>query len=428
MKSKFELAPRLFCAFVVVCLCVSMAFSAETNDYWVYFGTSTGPTTPEQDEAGTPRSEGIYVGKFDTSTGAISDVRLALKAASSGYIATLPEKDLLYFVGSLNPRDGWANAYACKIDPKTGDLTLINGVPTTGDGVCHTTVRADGKFLNAANYSSGDFSVLSLKADGSIDKVTAKYYRDGSGPVKRRQNHPYGHASYFIETNGICRVYMADLGSDRIYVAQLDEETGELTEDPEIPYLATPAGAGPRHLAFAADDSGALFVFSINELDSTLSVFRLDFSAGKSDCLGTWSTIEEEFRKGLTDEESLVDGETHLYGNKTAAIEAVKLPNGKTIVYATNRGQNTIVVFDATDLMTGASAEFPLLQRISTNGAFPRYMTVDPTNKYIIVSNKKSGSIFVYSIDPESGVLTLTNEEPTRIAWTIAGGFVPQKK
>ncbi len=78
--------------------------------------------------------------------------------------------------------------------------------------------------------------------------------------------------------------------------------------------------------------------------------------------------------------------------------------------------------------MTGASAEFPLLQRISTNGAFPRYMTVDPTNKYIIVSNKKSGSIFVYSIDPESGVLTLTNEEPTRIAWAIAGGFVPQKK
>ena len=72
MKTKFELAPRLFSAFVIVCLCVSMAFSAETNDYWVYFGTSTGPTTPEQDEAGTPRSEGIYVGKFDASTGAIS--------------------------------------------------------------------------------------------------------------------------------------------------------------------------------------------------------------------------------------------------------------------------------------------------------------------------------------------------------------------
>ncbi|MBP5621863.1 MAG: lactonase family protein [Thermoguttaceae bacterium] len=428
MKSTFRTLLRATGAFVVACAFVLSAFAAETNDYWIYFGTSTGPTTPEQDEAGIPRSEGIYVGKFDATTGKISDVRLALKAVSSGYIATLPEKDLLYFVGGVSPKDGWANACACKVDPKTGDLEFINSVPTTGDGVCHTSVRADGKFLNAANYSSGDFSVLSLNSDGSVGKVTAKYRRDGSGPLKRRQNHPYGHSSYFVENDGVCRVFMSDLGSDKIYIAQLDEETGELTEDPAIPYLATPAGAGPRHLSFITDDSGKLFVFSINELDSTLSAFRVDFAAGKSERLGTWTTIEDEYRKGLTDEETLVDGKEYLYGNKTAGIEALTLPNGKTIVYATNRGQNTIVAFDATGLIAGTSTEFPLLQRISTNGSFPRYMTLDPTNRYVIVSNKKSGTVFVYSIDSESGLLTLTNEEPTRVAWVIAGGFIPQAK
>lgn len=410
------------------------SFAADGKDYWVYFGTSTGATTPEQDKAGIPRSEGIYVGKFDASTGAVSDVRLALKAPSSGYIATLPDKDLLYFVGCADPKDGWANAYACKVDPKTGELTLINGKSTTGQGVCHTSVRPDGKYLNAANYSSGDFSVLSLNADGSVNKVTAKYHRDGSGPLTRRQEHPYGHSSYFVESKDGWRVFMSDLGSDRVYIAKLNEETGELTEDPSVPYLATPAGAGPRHLAFTYDAQDRLIVFSINELDSTLSAFQVDFRSGKSVCLGTWSTLEEEFRKGLTDEETLVDGKTYLYGNKTAAIELKRLDNGKTIVYATNRGQNTIVAFDASAIVAGfepkegLTPDFPLLQRISSYGSFPRYMTLDPTGNYLLVSNKKSGTIYVYSIDKESGTIKLAQEKPTQIAWVIAGGFIPVKE
>ena len=419
-----------FAALLAFLLCGA---TSNAQEYWIYFGTSTGGTTPEMDRAGIPRSEGVYVGKFDSKTGKISDVRLALKAPSSGYIATLPDKDRLYFVGCADPKDGWANACACKVDPKTGDLTLINSVPTTGQGVCHTSVRADGKYLNAANYSSGDFSVLSLKPDGAIDKVTAKYRRDGSGPLQRRQDHPYGHSSYFQEDNGVCRVFMSDLGSDKIYVARLNDETGELTEDPQIPYLATPAGAGPRHLAFAKDVDGKTIVFSINELDSTLSAFRLDFEKGEYKRLGTWTTIEEELRKGLTDEETLVDGKTYLYGNKTAAIDIARLENGKTIVYATNRGQNTIVAFDASAIIngepkSGENVEFPLVQRVSSYGSFPRYATLDPTGKFLIASNKKSGTVYVYSIDQETGELTLAQKDPVKIAWVIGGGFIPCQK
>lgn len=421
---------RLCGVMLAILLFVSAcAGAAETNaKYWIFLGTSTEATTPEMDKNGIQRSEGIYVGKYDASTGAISDVRLALKAPSSGYIATLPDRNLLYFVGSAKPSDRGSNAYACKVDPKTGDLTLLNGVPTQGAGVCHTFVRPDGKFLTAANYMSGDFSVFKLKDDGLIEGVTAKYRRDGAGPLKRRQDHPYGHSSYFVESNGVCRLFMSDLGSDRIYIARLNEENGSLKEDPRIPFLATPAGAGPRHLSFATDVNGKTVVFSINELDSTLSAFRLDFESGTSALLGTWSTLEEEYRKGLTDEETIVDGKTFLYGNKTAAIEVAKLDNGKTVVYATNRGQNTIVSFDATDIIAGKiDVEFPLIQRISTYGSFPRYMSLDPVGKRLIVSNKKSGSVFVYTIDQETGKLSLSQEKPTQIAWVIAAGFIPRE-
>ncbi len=419
-------APRVL--FAALTMCALQAATTFAADYWFYMGTSTDKTTPEQDEYGVPRSEGIYVGKFDSETGKISDVRLVLKASFSGYIDSLPDKNLLYFIGSADPKDGGANAYACKADPKTGDLTLINHKPTTGSGVCHVCVRSDGKFLNAANYTSGDFSLFPLNEDGSVADVTAKYFRDGSGPLTRRQNHPYGHSAYFITTDGVCRMFMSDLGSDRIYIARVNEKTGELDEDPEIPFLATPAGAGPRHLAFVDDAQGKLIVFSINELDSTLSAFRLDFKEGKSERLGTWSTIEDEYRVKLTDEEALVDGKEFFYGNKTAAITAVETASGKTVVYATNRGQNTVVAFDATAIVKGAKGsdvEFPLLQRVSSNGKFPRFFTLDPTGKFLIVSNKKSGSIYVYAIDQETGLLKLTSDEPTRVAWVIAGGFVP---
>ena len=106
----------------------------------------------------------------------------------------------------------------------------------------------------------------------------------------------------------------------------------------------------------------------------------------------------------------------------------VRIDNGKTVVYATNRGQNTIVSFDATDIIAGKiDVEFPLIQRISSYGNFPRYMSLDPVGKRLIVSNKKSGSVFVYTIDQETGKLSLSQEKPTQIAWVIAAGFIPRE-
>ena len=424
----------LLCALAAALCCVGGtatngddALKAKDGDYWVYFGTSTGGTTPDMDEIGVKRSEGIYVGKFDASTGAVADLRLALKANNSGFIATVPEKNLLYFIGSRDRNDGGENVYACKVDPKTGDLTVLNFLKTDGAGACHVSVRPDGKFVAVANYVSGDFVVYKTNADGSLAAQTAKYKGQGSGPNKRRQGQPFGHAAYFAESNGVWRVLMCDLGSDKVYVARLNEETGALEAEPKLPFLQTPAGAGPRHLDFATAKNGDLVVYVLNELDSTLSVFRPNFEFGNPGVLGVWSTIEPDYRQKLTDEESLVDGEKFTYGNKTAEIFKVALPNGKTIVYGTNRGQNTLVAFDATETLAGKAgdAAFPLIQRISTQGKFPRYFMIDPTGRYLIVSNKKTGTSFVFAINQEDGTLKPTGADAIKIAWAMAGGFIP---
>ena len=419
----------LLCALAALC-CVGGAVKADgakNDDYWVYFGTSTGGTTPEMDEIGVKRSEGIYVGKFDAATGAVSDVRLALKANNSGFIATVPEKNLLYFVSSRDRNDGGENVYACKVDPKTGALDVLNFMSNDGAAACHVAVRPDGKFVVVSNYVSGDFVVYKTNADGSLAEQTAKFAGKGSGPNKRRQSQPYGHAAYFAESNGVWRVLMCDLGSDKVYVARLNEETGALEAEAKVPFLPTPPGSGPRHLDFATDKNGDLVVYVLNELDSTLSVFRPDFEKGDPGELAVVSTIEEKYREKLTDEETLVDGEKYTYGNKTAEIFKVALPNGKTVVYGTNRGQNTLVAFDATETLAGKTGEtaFPLVQRISTQGSFPRFFMIDPTGRYLIVSNKKTGTSFVFAIDQNDGTLKPTGADAIKIAWAMAGGFVP---
>lgn len=423
----------LFCALAAAFCCVGApangddSTKAKGDDYWVYFGTSTDGTTPDMDEIGVKRSEGIYVGKFDASTGAIADLRLALKANNSGFIATVPERNLLYFVSSRDRNDGGENVYACKVDPKTGAIDVLNYMSNDGVAACHVAARPDGKFVVVANYVSGDFVVYKTNADGSLAEQTAKYKGEGSGPNKRRQAQPYGHSAFFVESNGVWRVLMCDLGTDKVYVARLNEETGALETDPKVPFLPTPPGAGPRHLDFAIDKNGDLVVYVINELDSTLSVFRPDFEAGDPGVLGVWSTIEEKYREKLTDEETLVDGKEYTYGNKTAEIFKVALPNGKTFVYGSNRGQNTLVAFDATETLAGKAgkAAFPLAQRISSQGKFPRYFMIDPTGRYLIVCNKKTGTSFVFAINQEDGTLKPTGADAIKIAWAMAGGFIP---
>ena len=148
---------RRIAAFVFSALAFGLTFltNAQGEEYWVYFGTSTDKPTEEMNESGIPQSEGIYVGRFDTETGRTRDVSLALEAKSSGYLATTPTKgDRLWFVGTLDGSDGWANAYSCAIDPETGRLSVLNGMSTTGQGVCHTSVRDDARFLTAAVRSS----------------------------------------------------------------------------------------------------------------------------------------------------------------------------------------------------------------------------------------------------------------------------------
>jgi 6-phosphogluconolactonase len=75
-------------------------------------------------------------------------------------------------------------------------------------------------------------------------------------------------------------------------------------------------------------------------------------------------------------------------------------------LYVSNRGHNSIAVFSIAE-STGALA---LEQTVSTEGDWPRNFALDPSRRWLLVANQRSGSVVVFARDPENGRLTLTQQ------------------
>jgi 6-phosphogluconolactonase len=80
-------------------------------------------------------------------------------------------------------------------------------------------------------------------------------------------------------------------------------------------------------------------------------------------------------------------------------------PDGRAL-YVSNRGQDIIAVFSI-DVQTGA---LTLEQAVSTGGSWPRNFTLDPTGRWLLAANQRSGSVVVFGRDVVSGRLTPTSQ------------------
>ena len=86
---------------------------------------------------------------------------------------------------------------------------------------------------------------------------------------------------------------------------------------------------------------------------------------------------------------------------------AVRISNDGRFVYSSNRGHNSIAVFEVTD--EGAGLAF--IQSISTEGDFPRDFDLDPTNDYLVCANQNSDNLTLYKRDEATGKLTVLEKD-----------------
>ena len=330
-----------------------------------------------------------YVGSYTSQDGGGDGIALAdLDAGTMRTVAEAPDPSFLalsedgrFLYATLELAEGQIGAYAVHDD---GTLTELNRQPSHGESPCHLEIHPRGGYVLSANYGSGSLAVHPISDDGSLGEAVQVVQHTGSGPNTDRQAGPHAHmvACDPVEEN----VFAADLGTDSVYVYDIDLSTGQLTERTR---LQVAPGAGPRHLAFQPD---WLTAYVINELDSTLVVAE-------------WNPEKDELAE-LQTLSTRADGAT---GSDNSPAELLISDDGRYL-YGSNRGDDTIVVFGTAEEGRRVSQ----VQVIGCGGAGPRHLAFSPDQTILYAANERSDTITSFAIDPDSGRLTDTG---TSLSW-----------
>lgn len=230
-----------------------------------------------------------------------------------------------------------------------GSWRALGQQSTGGEAPCHLALSPDGRWLATANYTSGSVSLHPVAADGSLGTRTdLVQHRGRLGPQADRQDGPHAHQVVFA--NG--GLLVCDLGLDAVIGYLLDD--GRLTEVDRSPM---PPGSGPRHLVM---DGRVAYV--VGELGSTVTVCDV---AGLA----------------LTPRETVSLRPPDAVGENTAAEVVVTSDQ----VLASNRGDNTVAVFDR----QGDSLR--LNEIVPCGGSWPRWIGL--VDGSILVANERSHGV-----------------------------------
>ena len=339
---------------------------SHANDPFVYFGTYT---------KGESGSQGIYVSTLDLETGVLSEPALAVEANNPSFLEIHPSGQYLYAASETT--DGTVTAY--QIDPKTGTLTLLNQQPSGGAHPCHLSLDSEGRMLMVANYSGGSVSSYRIQPDGRLEEAASFIQHEGSSVNERRQKAPHAHSINPSTRDDYA--FAADLGTDDIFIYQMDPASGTLTPTGSAELAP---GSGPRHFVF--HPAGEL-AWVINELTRTMTGFQWDANSATLSEVQTITTIPEAEKSDT--------------GQSTAEVRVH--PSGR-FLYGSNRGHNSFVVYSI-DRITG---ELTLVEYEPSIVETPRNFNLTPDGRWLLAAGQKSADVIVFEIDQNTGELTPT--------------------
>jgi 6-phosphogluconolactonase len=353
--------------------CALNSSTSASRGWLMYVGTYTGP-----------KSQGIYVFRFDPVSGAIEPMGLAAEVKNPSFLAIHPDGKHLYTVNETSDWQGkpGGSVTAFRIEGPSGKLTKLNALSSGGDGPCHLSVDKTGRCVLVANYGGGSVASLSLNDDGSLKAQGSFHQHAGPVHLAERQGGPHGHSINVSPDNQFA--FAADLGLDKILIYRLDPAQGTITRhDP--PHASVAPGSGPRHFTFLPNGR---FAYVINEISCTVTGFAYDPKRGSLREIQTVSTLPA--------------GQSVKPEYSTAEI--VAHPTGR-FIYGSNRGHDTIAVFSV-----DSDGKLTLVENTPTQGKTPRNFAVDPTGRYLFAENQSSDSIVVFHIDASTGRLKPTGQ------------------
>jgi len=211
---------------------------------------------------------------------------------------------------------------------------------------------------------------MSLDGDRFRGRPSTFAY-EGRGPNLERQEAPHAHQIVFRPDSRF--LYVTDLGNDRIWCHQLDNET----LSPPVFSTVLPGGEGPRHMAVDWKHGEA---YVLAELTGRVHCLSIDPSCGRMSVRDSVSSLPADWT-----------------GVPSSA--GIRLHPAQPYLYVSNRNGGCITGFRTG---TGGGA----LQRIgiwATGDPCPRDFNISPDGRWLLVVGQDSHRISVHPIDQESG-------------------------
>ncbi|WP_440904286.1 lactonase family protein [Catenovulum sp. SX2] len=307
------------------------------------------------------KNSGVYQLTIDSYADKKYQIEQLIATQDPSYIAISNDYKALVAVNEEPNSGAFAYSY------QAGNWSAAASIEGLGDYPCHISWNQNTNLVSVATYVSPNYSILDF--DGKNFSLSGQIINSGKGPHER-QDAPHPHWMGWSPEGKF--LYGVDLGTDSIF--QFSPKNGVWMSTVAAKLQA---GDGPRHLAFHPTKN---YAYVLNELSNTLVAYQqsgVDGSLTQIQRINTLST------------------------DKKSQAAAIRLSADGKFIYLTNRGENSIAVFK---VLTSGKVE--LVQHISTNGNWPRDFNFSYDQAHLLVANRLSNNIAVYSRDKNTGKLT----------------------
>lgn len=328
-------------------------------------------------------SEGLFVLDFDRENKSFTQLQQVTDSVG-GFQAIHPDGKVLYTTSGtrLDSDVNHGSVVAYEIDQDNGTLSFLNIQSSEGPGGAHVSVDPYGRYLYVSSYGGGSLSSHPLMEDGSIGEAVSVIQHTGSSVNEQRQQRPHVHST--IPSLDGRFVYVSDLGTDKINIYTVNQETGELAPA-ETPYVEIEPGSGPRHFTIHPTED---YAYSVDELSSTITVLSVNRETGALSQMQRVDMLPEDF-----------DG--------TSYSSDIHISPDGNFLYAANRGHDSLAMYSI-DKTTG---HLTILGQEPSRGGYPWNFAVDSLGEYLFGSNRDDGNLVLFERNADTGLLFFANVE-----------------
>ncbi|SKB31869.1 6-phosphogluconolactonase [Salegentibacter holothuriorum] len=347
---------------ITLALILTASCTAQKTEVPVYIGTYT-----KKEGHVDGKAKGIFLAMQDPENGSLQPKNTVAEITNPSFVKVSKDGKNLYAVSEL----GSGNVdsvfiYSYKIN-KDNSLKELGKISTESFAPCHIELDKTGDYIFVSNYLGG---------------VVMVYKRDKGGNLQKQQklqleNAEDSNAHSVSISSDNKTAYISDLGNDKIWIYNFDEQTGKLSPKEKY-FVQLKENSGPRHFDFSKDNN---FAFSLNEINSTISVFDIEEN-GNLEIIQNISSLPEAFK-----------------GNNSGADIHVH-PSGK-FLYASNRGHNSIVAFKINE----DSGKLSVIGHYPTKGETPRNFAISPGGKFLYAANQDTSTISNFKVNSNTGEL-----------------------